>query len=409
MMKCLLCERENPKVSDVITDGSWLCKRCGKKSITDGTHVKQVFDKDDVVMNNLLTYVSFYFSNSSSDAIKNVLRNFYHPKEVSDAKVLLWQVSKDALPPIVIRQDSDLRSAKEADIVDILNAFKKMDIDDVLLPEFVCNNMDRIPKYGPEEIDFASVVQRLTAMEDKIVKMFSIDDRVTQVERSVCKNDDSIKTLFSLYYQTNSMAAKLKPQSVDVNTSVSAGSIIQSTQPREPTRSTQQTDITSQKASTTITDNIQVPKPRDSQAVKSAATILVPDAGSENKADGDGFRYPSHVIRRQRRQAVYGNRARGVAGSFRGAPQTLDIFVFRCEKDVTCEKVKDYIEQNNINVLDIECISSSEARYRSFRVTLPKHARDDVMECNFWPDGVGVRVFRKKRTQFADNNSQDGR
>ena len=152
----------------------------------------------------------------------------------------------------------------------------------------------------------------------------------------------------------------------------------------------------------------EVPKPRDSQAVKSAATILVPDAGSENKADGDGFRYPSHVIRRQRRQAVYGNRARGVAGSFRGAPQTLDIFVFRCEKDVTCEKVKDYIEQNNINVLDIECISSSEARYRSFRVTLPKHARDDVMECNFWPDGVGVRVFRKKRTQFADNNSQDG-
>ena len=82
--------------------------------------------------------------------------------------------------------------------------------------------MDRILKYGPEEIDFASVVQRLTAMEDKIVKMFAIDDRVTRVERSVCKNDDSIKTLFSLYYQTNSMAAKLKPQSVDVNTSVSA-------------------------------------------------------------------------------------------------------------------------------------------------------------------------------------------
>jgi hypothetical protein len=86
----------------------------------------------------------------------------------------------------------------------------------------------------------------------------------------------------------------------------------------------------------------------------------------------------------------------------------LDIFVFRCEKEATSDNVKDFIEQNNINVLHIECVSSSDARYKSFRVTVPRNAREDVMDCNFWPDGVGVRYFRKRRTQFADNNSQDG-
>ena len=113
MLKCALRERENPKVSD---EGSWICKRCSRKSVLDRDHAKQVLAADDVILNELLTYVSFYFENSISDAIKNVLRNFYHTREVNEAKVLLWQVASDRLPGIVVRQDSELRSAKEADI-----------------------------------------------------------------------------------------------------------------------------------------------------------------------------------------------------------------------------------------------------------------------------------------------------
>ena len=239
-IKCVLCERENPKVSDVVTDGSWLCKRCCRKSVLDGNHAKQIYEKDHVIMNELLTYVSFYFLNSSSDAIKNVLKNFYHPKEVSDAKVLLWQVATDRLPSLVIRQDSDLRSAKEADIVDIINAFRKMDSDDADFPDFVCKNMDRIPKYAPEEIDLASVVQRLSVVEDKLLNLHTVENKVAQVERSVTKNDDSVKTLFDLFYQSNSMAAKLK-QSVNVSDSViieeksgsPSGSATSTQQPRQ--------------------------------------------------------------------------------------------------------------------------------------------------------------------------------
>ena len=82
--------------------------------------------------------------------------------------------------------------------------------------------------------------------------------------------------------------------------------------------------------------------------------------------------------------------------------------MFRCEKDVTSTKVKQFIEKNSINVLDIECVSSDMAKYKSFRVTLPRNAREDFMDADFWPDGVGVRYFRKKRIQFTDNISQDG-
>ena len=61
----------------------------------------------------------------------------WESREVNEAKVLLWQVAGDRLPGIVVRQDSELRSAKEEDITDILNAFRKMDCDEFEFPRFV--------------------------------------------------------------------------------------------------------------------------------------------------------------------------------------------------------------------------------------------------------------------------------
>ena len=109
-----------------------------------------------------------------------------------------------------------------------------------------------------------------------------------------------------------------------------------------------------------------------------------------------------------RRQAVYGKRDRGENTGFCGAPQSLDIFVFRCEKEVTCDKVRKFIEDSSIDVLDIKCVSSDEARFHSFCVTVPRNARDSVMDGDFWPEGVGVRLFRRKRAQFNDNDSKNG-
>ena len=62
-----------------------------------------------------------------------------------------------------------------------------MDSDDADFPDFVCKNMDRIPKYAPEEIDLASVVQRLSVVEDKLLNLHTVENKVAQVERSFTK------------------------------------------------------------------------------------------------------------------------------------------------------------------------------------------------------------------------------
>ena len=81
---------------------------------------------------------------------------------------------------MVMQQDSDLRSDEKADIADIVHAFKKLDLENVVLPEFVFRNMDHVPKYGPEEIDMASIVPRLTAVESKISRTSMIEIHLNQ-------------------------------------------------------------------------------------------------------------------------------------------------------------------------------------------------------------------------------------
>jgi hypothetical protein len=134
------------------------------------------------------------------------------------------------------------------------------------------------------------------------------------------------------------------------------------------------------------------------------------DCEVEDSANGDAFRYSRYELRRKRRKAIYGNRNQGdgIHGTLRGAPQTLDIFVFRCEKDISRDNVKSFLEENDVNVMDIECVSSVNARYKSFRVSVPRDCREMVMNSDFWPEGVGVRYFRRKRYQFNDKGSQDG-
>ena len=48
--------------------------------------------------------------------------------------------------------------------------------------------MDRVPKYAPEEIDLASVVQRLSIVDERLLGMNTLEDKVTKVQGDTCKN-----------------------------------------------------------------------------------------------------------------------------------------------------------------------------------------------------------------------------
>ena len=85
-MKCIVCDKGTPNISDTVTDSSWICAKCSKKSTVSNVSIKFAISSSDSVNCELLAYVVFYFINSSVDGIRKVLHEYYHTRDLNEAK-----------------------------------------------------------------------------------------------------------------------------------------------------------------------------------------------------------------------------------------------------------------------------------------------------------------------------------
>ena len=157
-----------------------------------------------IIINELLCYANHHIDKSSAQAIWDAISNFYHPDEIKSAKSILWAVYSDILPDTHARRDSVVRPAHEKEVWDIIEAVTKVtEMSDIENGEpfiFVSCDLNRLPNHAPEEIDIASVLQKLIDREKKTVTM----------EKVVEKNTESITTLFNIQFQPNSYVGAAK-------------------------------------------------------------------------------------------------------------------------------------------------------------------------------------------------------
>ena len=157
-----------------------------------------------IIINELLCYANHHIDKSSAQAIWDAISNFYHPDEIKSAKSILWAVYSDILPDTHDRRDSVARPAHEKEVWDIIEAVTKVtEMSDIENGEpfmFVSCDLNRLPNHAPEEINIASVLQRLIDIEKKTVTM----------EKVVEKNTESITTLFDIQFQSNSYVGAAK-------------------------------------------------------------------------------------------------------------------------------------------------------------------------------------------------------
>ena len=85
----------------------------------------------DFVCNELLSYVQFYRNRATHDKIKKIILNFYIADEITSAKDTLWNYCVTFMGDKPIRRDSFARLRQDADIEDIISAFKKADENNV--------------------------------------------------------------------------------------------------------------------------------------------------------------------------------------------------------------------------------------------------------------------------------------
>ena len=93
---------------------------------------------------------------------------------------------------------------------------------------------------------------------------------------------------------------------------------------------------------------------------------------------------------RRNRSTIKGNR-KGVS-SLKGANQTMDIYVGRCDSTVTADILKTYIE-NEVNIPIVSCSELSNGRSdvtAFFKVSVINVNRDKLLMADVWPENIRV-------------------
>ena len=80
----------------------------------------------------------------------------------------------------------------------------------------------------------------------------------------------------------------------------------------------------------------------------------------------------------------------------------ISIVAFNVSKDITAEKIKQYVLDKGVDVVDCELITKwKDARTLSFKITIKAKHLEITKADRFWPYRVGVRFFKNFRPKTS--------
>lgn len=325
------------------------------------------------VRNELLTYVFEKYNSDHEFDIDRVLYKFYNEDAVKDAKKNLWQHYAVKLPKWEDRYNT-AKSTKEKEIKDILSAVKT--IDEV---------------YSGEELPVTfAAVKFCNIPSDKYAAERDVNDRLKVLELQVSELVQS---------QANLCSARVaRPPSN------------QKDAPRRPIqirRETRQHSAVVTGHSARTVDDVSVDGDVSySDVARGSAERPAPDLDTPRDADAtstnvlkvtrDGWQTQPRS-RRRRTKVVRGKKNDEV---IKQGQQRQDLFVFRVMKSVEDSDIEQYIKnQDGVDLVSCERVSHEDAPSKSYHVVLHTMEKSTAMDPEFWPTGVSVRMYFRKRTQ----------
>ena len=122
-----------------------------------------------------------------------------------------------------------------------------------------------------------------------------------------------------------------------------------------------------------------------------------------NNADfDDDFEIPREVRRKQ--QQKENRRRREITGTAnrdcrtRGAPEpSRHLFISRVSEETNIEDLHTDISELGFTIRDLSCVSHNEAKFKSFKLTVPKSEFGDLFDGSLWAQGVRVRPYTTPR------------
>lgn len=377
-----------------------------------------------VIIEPLLSYIWYSMQSGTQESVKLAVVAHFTVEQIAAAKDILWvNCDNTIIGEKQRRRDTVSRNVREAHVTDIMTALTKLSRSDNL-PTLAIDalNLKLIPRSRPEELNNISLVDRLNKLEGMINSLQDITDRI------MCEN------------MTIKEKLENKPSSyADALMSTSdAPPVIHAIEPEKPNLGRRETGTTRpptlapvNPASTSRRGRGQSTRARGrgysgrggwthnpaselrnrpGSTGRSANNLQVPTYANYNPysvlanegndsftseiitPDDDGFTLQKKRNRKNR-LAVTG-KSSSPSQNFKGAPEpSRDLFIYRVETSANVELLKSYLVSKSINVRELKCVSHDDAKFKSFRLSVPASEYRSLFNESLWPNGVCVRRF----------------
>ena len=394
-------------------------------------------DSNNIIINELLSYVHHYLDKASNEAIAKMCLKYFTEDDIREAKVRLWNAVN--LTQNLKRNNTPGNPAKKKDISDIIIAMRDLDGQNDVM--FVARDLSKLPRVGPEECELTSVLERIVSLESAVRSLQDVTSQHTVELMGVAERskrpsfaDVAAAPVLSIAGGTRSVAEAGRGSQRDGSVGDPSGRDGRSRQGamtgrgserdgtvRNPSgrRSSQPSSQDAAGRGSERDGSVRDP----SGVPRRASTLHNSLAGRGSERDGS-VRDPSgpeeeaeftlqrdarrREIRRQRRdktraEAQFGTKKHD---TFKGVPQGVDLFVFRCTQQMDNVSLKNYMkDEGGVSPLHVRKLSKEGNRTAYFHVCIKETDKDIVMSNDFWPENVGYRPYERRTWQSSPSSA----
>ena len=290
--------------------------------------------------------------------------------EVYAARDLLFIAYANQLGPIQKRQDSPNRTRVQAVMEDLLAAFKELDKMNTQ-PLCVTNDLKKIPKNSPEEVDVVCLLEKLRLLEN----------RVYNVETSQQFISDTFDTHSAKVNDVDNNLRKIKN---DTDTALQLA---------------KETHIV---ISNNKSNYVNVAKHNNKNSLSGRRNSSVGNDSNNYGRSNSSQRGSGHVN--------HGTASTGTKPTSRlGAPPPSRYLVIaKILQGKTVDDVSSYIKEmdSSIDIRSLMPISHEGAPFQKFKLELSGSDFYKVNNRNFWESGVYCYPFRGQWHRDPNNSSE---
>ena len=356
------------------------------------------------ITNPAIVYVASYAA-AGSQPIKSMIEALatnFSENDLNKSKHILHE--NKIISENKKRRGDDSHMATAKDVVDgiykIANTIKWPTFRFVMLAE----DLQRIPRYSPEQLsNTPDVLRRLALLESEMKKANASH---INLEQQVSLNTGVCEQL------AQSTSSNQPPQAK--NNNISKSSLSKAIN-----------NVNNQNANKTPKRKRNSPH-HGSEAVGASNKVAIHDTGDEFPTpttvvrksmpylaaasatpklgqvdDDDPFKTViSKNTRKMQRRGIQGNK---VDDTLKGGSEKLELVISRVRKCQPKENLITYAEKNGVQISpnDVSLLTkhTDEAYTYAYKLAIKREDKDKVMNKEFWPAGIYVDWFRRKRTE----------